>query len=103
MKGFLLDKSVIINVNHRSTRCNGGESGIRTLGRDKPTLVFKTSTFNRSVNSPRREIILGTTTQNNYKVKFDHFVFSVCTNELIRYFLVFILYNAQLHKLEINQ
>ncbi len=30
----------------------GGETGIRTLGRDKPTPVFKTGTFNRSVISP---------------------------------------------------
>ena len=65
----------------------GGESGIRTLGRDKPTLVFKTSTFNRSVNSPRRGIILGTTAQNNYKVKFNCSVSSDCINELIRYVL----------------
>lgn len=47
----------------------GGESGIRTLGRDKPTLVFKTSTFDHSVNSPRREIILALQLQNKSKIK----------------------------------
>ncbi len=52
---------------------NGGESGIRTLGRDKPTLVFKTSTFGRSVNSPRREIILGLRVQNNNNLKLTYF------------------------------
>ena len=31
---------------------NGGERGIRTLGRVAPTLVFETSTFNHSVTSP---------------------------------------------------
>tara|TARA_R110002111_G_scaffold114725_11_gene175691 strand:+ start:1292 stop:1576 length:285 start_codon:yes stop_codon:yes gene_type:complete len=65
-------------LNHRNKKttensglivCNGGESGIRTLGRDKPTLVFKTSTFGRSVNSPRREIILGLQRQNNSNFK----------------------------------
>ena len=30
----------------------GGEAGIRTLGRDKPTLVFKTSAFDHSATSP---------------------------------------------------
>ena len=31
---------------------SGGEGGIRTLGGRKPSPVFKTGTFNRSVTSP---------------------------------------------------
>jgi hypothetical protein len=30
----------------------GGEAGIRTLGRDKPTPVFKTGAFDHSATSP---------------------------------------------------
>ena len=51
------------------TNKNGGGCGIRTHGRDKPTLVFKTSTFDHSVNPPRREIILVLWIQNNSKVE----------------------------------
>ena len=39
-------------MNHRSSLIYGGEAGIRTLGRDKPTLVFKTSAFDHSATSP---------------------------------------------------
>ena len=31
---------------------DGGEAGIRTLGRDKPTPVFKTGAFDHSATSP---------------------------------------------------
>lgn len=34
------------------TRKCGGEGGIRTPGRDKPTTVFKTAALNRSATSP---------------------------------------------------
>ena len=40
------------------SRFIGGESGIRTLGRNKPTTVFETAPFNRSGNSPRKLIHL---------------------------------------------
>ncbi len=33
-------------------RDNGGEGGIRTLGRDKPTHAFQACAFNRSATSP---------------------------------------------------
>src|SRR4030095_14530371 len=33
---------------------DGGEGGIRTLGGREPSLVFKTSAFNRSATSPLR-------------------------------------------------
>ena len=32
---------------------NGGETGIRTLGRRKPTTVFETAAFDHSATSPR--------------------------------------------------
>jgi hypothetical protein len=32
---------------------NGGEAGIRTLGGDQPSTVFKTAAFNRSATSPQ--------------------------------------------------
>ena len=35
---------------------NGGEGGIRTHERVAPSLVFKTSAFNRSATSPRTEL-----------------------------------------------
>ena len=54
--GYAINKKALI-ISGKGFFIYGGESGIRTLGRDKPTLVFKTSTFGRSVNSPRREII----------------------------------------------
>jgi hypothetical protein len=31
---------------------DGGEAGIRTLGGDKPSTVFKTAAFDRSATSP---------------------------------------------------
>ena len=31
---------------------NGGEAGIRTLGGDKPSTVFKTAAFDHSATSP---------------------------------------------------
>jgi hypothetical protein len=31
----------------------GGETGIRTLGRRKPTTVFETAAFDHSATSPR--------------------------------------------------
>ncbi len=31
----------------------GGEAGIRTLGGDKPSTVFKTAAFDRSATSPQ--------------------------------------------------
>src|SRR3990167_5815705 len=35
------------------SRMNGGETGIRTLGRRKPTTVFETAAFDHSATSPR--------------------------------------------------
>ena len=32
---------------------NGGEAGIRTLGGDQPSTVFKTAAFGRSATSPQ--------------------------------------------------
>ena len=32
---------------------NGGEAGIRTLGGDQPSTVFKTAAFGRSATSPK--------------------------------------------------
>lgn len=36
----------------------GGEAGIRTLGRDKPSTVFKTAAFGHSATSPGCHLIL---------------------------------------------
>ena len=36
----------------------GGEAGIRTLGRDKPTPVFKTGAFDHSATSPVQRFAL---------------------------------------------
>ncbi len=46
---FFVKKVNKINGLHR---INGGEGGIRTHGRDKPTPVFKTSALNHSATSP---------------------------------------------------
>ncbi len=35
------------------SRVSGGETGIRTLGRRKPTTVFETAAFDHSATSPR--------------------------------------------------
>ena len=35
---------------------NGGEAGIRTLGGDKPSTVFKTAAFGHSATSPKERI-----------------------------------------------
>ena len=42
-------KSITIN---RLSCINGGEAGIRTLGGDQPSTVFKTAAFGRSATSP---------------------------------------------------
>ncbi len=39
---------------HREIKRIGGQGGIRTHGGLAPTLVFKTSAFNRSATCPRR-------------------------------------------------
>ncbi len=36
----------------------GGEAGIRTLGGDKPSTVFKTAAFNRSATSPAHSALV---------------------------------------------
>ncbi len=38
---------------------NGGEAGIRTLGGDQPSTVFKTAAFGRSATSPHPENYIG--------------------------------------------
>jgi hypothetical protein len=40
-------------LQHQSLRLSGGEGGIRTHGRRKPTTVFETATIDHSVTSPR--------------------------------------------------
>ena len=40
-------------LSYQSLRMAGGEGGIRTHGRRKPTTVFETATIDHSVTSPR--------------------------------------------------
>ena len=45
---------------------NGGEAGIRTLGGDKPSTVFKTAAFGRSATSPLRALYTGFFVASNH-------------------------------------
>ncbi len=45
-------KKPIVFKNNRLFRLHGGEAGIRTLGGDQPSTVFKTAAFGRSATSP---------------------------------------------------
>jgi hypothetical protein len=45
----------------------GGEAGIRTLGGDKPSTVFKTAAFDRSATSPVNWALYNTLLKNNEK------------------------------------
>ena len=42
---------------------NGGEGGIRTLGRFDPTPDFESGTFDHSATSPNRETIIASDIQ----------------------------------------
>ena len=50
----------------------GGEAGIRTLGGDKPSTVFKTAAFGHSATSPKDDY--NTTIFLKWLVKFTAFV-----------------------------
>lgn len=41
--------------NNRLSCIYGGEAGIRTLGGDQPSTVFKTAAFGRSATSPQAD------------------------------------------------
>ena len=43
---------VFSNVKVEGANEDGGEAGIRTLGGDKPSTVFKTAAFDHSATSP---------------------------------------------------
>ncbi len=45
-------KKPIVFKNNRFFCIYGGEAGIRTLGGDQPSTVFKTAAFGRSATSP---------------------------------------------------
>ena len=44
----------LIKITIAVTASDGGEGGIRTLGRGKPTHAFQACAFNRSATSPAR-------------------------------------------------
>ena len=44
-------------INQGLSSFYGGEAGIRTLGGDKPSTVFKTAAFGHSATSPKPTII----------------------------------------------
>lgn len=55
---------------------DGGEAGIRTLGRGKPSPVFKTGAFDHSATSPKEGIIPKTAPKTNVILIFCHLTLS---------------------------
>jgi hypothetical protein len=49
---------------------NGGEAGIRTLGGDQPSTVFKTAAFDRSATSPQAAYDNSPVSKINYFIIF---------------------------------
>ena len=52
---------------------NGGEAGIRTLGGDQPSTVFKTAAFGRSATSPQAVYNNLPDLKINYFMNYLHF------------------------------
>jgi hypothetical protein len=73
---FLNDK---LFKNNNLIRQIGGEAGIRTLGGDQPSTVFKTAAFDRSATSPQAAYNNSPVLKINYFISFL-LIYAYCYN-----------------------